>query len=484
MMSLRNKTARALLVGLVCGLVGTCEFSAAQSNNWASTTALGTSTQQQPDNEWWKTFQDQQLTELIQRAISNNLDLKLAAARVEQARAARGVEKSALYPSVSSGLSASRTQQRIAAVAGTGAAGFRPLELNNFQIGFDSSWELDIFGRIRNEVKAATNDLRSAQEDRRDVLVTLLGDLATTYADLRGFQLRLQIAQKNIQSQNDTVSLTQARATAGLATELDVTRAIAQLETTSAVVPSLQAAVASSIHRIGVLLGEEPGSLQNQLEASAPVPVVPPDVPVGLPSDLLKRRPDVRRADVEISAAAARIKVAKADYFPRFTLLGSAGRQATQLHELSLSMGNFFSVGPSITLPMFTGGRIKSNVDLQKARWTQAQVVYRSVVLTALEETEDALTNYASEQQRRDHLQAAVSRNQTAVQLSRERYRSGLADFLTVLDAERQLYSSEDSLAQSQIAVTTRLIALYKALGGGWENSFPLALSKAPSQQP
>jgi NodT family efflux transporter outer membrane factor (OMF) lipoprotein len=293
----------------------------------------------------------------------------------------------------------------------------------------------------------------------------------------------LQIAQKNIQSQNDTVALTQSRATAGLATELDVTRAIAQLETTSAVVPSLQAAVASSIHRIGVLLGEEPGALQNQLEASAPVPVVPPDVPVGLPSDLLKRRADVRRADVEIAAAAARIKVAKADYFPRFTLLGSAGRQATQLHELSLSLGNFFSVGPSITLPMFTGGRIRSNVYLQKARWTQAQVVYRSVVLTALEETEDALTNYASEQQRRDHLQAAVSRNQTAVQLSRERYRSGLADFLTVLDAERQLYSSEDSLAQSQIAVTTRLIALYKALGGGWENSFPLAWSTA-SQHP
>src|SRR6266436_4119084 len=205
MMSLRNKTASALLVGLVCLLVGTCEFSAAQSGTWASTTALGTSTQQQPVDEWWKTFQDQQLTELIQRAISNNLNLKLAAARVEEARAARGIEKSALYPSVSSGLSASRTQQRIAAVAGTGATGFRPLELNNFQIGFDSSWELDMFGRIRNEVKAATSDLRSAEENRRDVLVTLLGDLATTYADLRGFQLRLQIAQKNIQSQNDKI---------------------------------------------------------------------------------------------------------------------------------------------------------------------------------------------------------------------------------------------------------------------------------------
>jgi outer membrane protein, multidrug efflux system len=330
-----------------------------------------------------------------------------------------------------------------------------------------------VFGRIRNEVKAATIDFRAAEEDRRDVLVILLGDLATTYADLRGFQLRLQIAKRNIQSQTDTVALTQARAKAGLATDLDVERAIAQQETTSAVVPSLQAAIASSIYRLCVLLGAEPGALRTELEASAPVPPVPPEVPVGLPSDLLKRRPDVRRAEVEIAAAAARVKGAKAEYFPRFTLLGTAGRQATQLHDLSLSLGNFFSVGPAITLPIFTGGRIRSNIALQNARFTQAQLRYRSAVLEALQETEDALANYSFEQGRRDHLQEAVARNQTAVQLSRERYRSGLADFLTVLDSERQLYNSEDLLAQSQIAVTTNLIALYRALGGGWELAAP-----------
>jgi outer membrane protein, multidrug efflux system len=451
------------------GTAGRSQTSAMPPTGWATTSARGTVPQQPPTPEWWTSFQDAELTQLVQRAVVNNLDLKLAATRVEEARAVRGIEKSALYPSVAAGTSVTRQRQRVPTVTSTGPSAFRALELNDFRIGFDSSWELDVFGRIRDEVKAATNDFRAAEEDRRDVLVILLGDLATTYADLRGFQLRLQIAEGNIQSQKDTVALTQARAKAGLATDLDVERAIARQETTSAVVPSLQAAIASSIYRLSVLLGAEPGALRTELEASAPVPPVPPDVPVGLPSDLLKRRPDVRRAEVEIASAAARVKGAKAEYFPRFTLLGTAGRQATQLHDLSLSLGNFFSVGPAITLPVFTGGRIRSNIALQNARLTQAQLRYRSTVLVALQETEDALVNYSFEQERRVHLQDSVARNQTAVQLSRERYRSGLADFLTVLDAERQLYNSEDLLAQSQIAVTTNLIALYRALGGGWE---------------
>jgi multidrug efflux system outer membrane protein len=459
------------LIVLLCGwgAAARSQTPATSSTTWATTSARGTAPQQPPTPEWWTSFQDAELTQLVHRAVANNLDLKLATARVEEARAVRGIEKSALYPSLAAGTSVTRQRQRVPTVTSTGPSAFRALELSDFRIGFDSSWELDVFGRIRNEVKAATNDFRATEEDRRDVLVILLGDLATTYADLRGFQLRLQIAERNIQSQKDTVALTQARAKAGLATDLDVERAIAQQETTSAVVPSLQAAIASSIYRLSVLLGAEPGTLRTELEASAPVPPVPPDVPVGLPSDLMKRRPDVRRAETEIAAATARVKGAKAEYFPRFTLLGTTGRQATQLQDLSVSLGNFFSVGPAITLPIFTGGRIRSNVAAQNARLTQAQLRYRSTVLVALQETEDALVNYSFEQERRDHLQDAVARSQTAVQLSRERYRSGLADFLTVLDAERQLYNSEDLLAQSQIAVTTNLIALYKALGGGWE---------------
>jgi outer membrane protein, multidrug efflux system len=460
-----------LLLALASGAKVTAQGP--ESRDWAAKSIRGTSAEQPPNADWWNSFHDEELTRLIHRAVANNLDLQLAAARVDEARAARGVAKSAFYPSVGLTTSAERLRERVPVFnPGTNTAAFHPVELNNFQVGFDSAWEIDVFGRIRNEVKAASANVRSAEENRRDVLLALLGEVARSYADLRGFQLRLEIAENNIQTQEDTVHLTQARAAAGLATQLDVSRAVAELETTNAVVPSLRSAISASIHRISVLVGQEPGALQRELEASAPVPVVPPEVPVGLPSDLLKRRPDVRRADDEIAAAAANVKAARADYFPKFTLLGSAGRQATQLHDLSLSLGNFFAVGPAITMPIFTGGRIRSNIAVQNARWKQTQLLYHSTVLTSLEETENALVNYSEEQERRDRLQAAVSQSQTALELSRELYRSGLGDFLAVLDAQRQLYGNEDLLAQSQTAVTTNLIALYKALGGGWE-SFP-----------
>ncbi len=459
-MKAQRKALAVRSVLFLCGLISVCgpnvrAQTEESTKTWAATSIRGVSTEK-PASEWWNSFHDEELTRLIRRAVANNLDLRLAAARVDEARAARGVAKSTFYPSVGVTTSAERL----------------PVELNNFQVGFDSAWEIDVFGRIRNEVKAASANVRSAEENRRDVLVVLLGEVARSYADLRGFQLRLDIAEKNIRTQEDTVHLTQTRAAAGLATQLDVSRAVAELETTNAVVPSLRSAIAASIHRISVLLGQEPAALENELETSAPVPVVPPEVPVGLPSDLLKRRPDVRRADDEIAGAAANVKAARADYFPRFTLLGSAGRQATQLHDLSLSLGNFFAAGPAISLPIFTGGRIRSNVAVQKARWKQTQILYQSTVLNSLEETENALVNYSQEQERRDRLQAAVSQNQTALELSRELYTSGLGDFLAVLDAQRQLYGNEDLLAQSQTAVATNLIALYKALGGGWE-SFP-----------
>lgn len=486
-----HKAAALAFSALVWSLFGSVpKIRAAQQpgpGKWATTSSRGTSTEQASSDDWWNSFHDDELTRLVQRATSKNLDLRLAALRVEEARAVRGIAKSGFYPSVGATGSASRVRERIATASGGSSAkppSFASAELNNFEVGFDASWEIDVFGGIRNEVRAASADVRASQESRREILVTLLGDVARSYADLRGFQLRLQIAERNIQTQQDTVDLTKSRAAGGLATELDVSRAVAQLETTRAIIPLLQSAMEASIHRISVLLGEEPGALQKELEASAPVPVVPPNVPIGLPSDLLKRRPDIRQADAAIAAAAARVKVARADYFPRFTLLGSAGRQATQLHDLTLGMGNFFSAGPAISLPIFTGGRIRSNVAVQNARWKEAQVLYQSTVLNSLEETEDALVNYSQEQERRDRLESAVSQSRVALELSTELYKSGLVDFLTVLDAQREVYSNEDLLAQSQTTVTTNLVALYKALGGGWEslsaNYPPQAASPKP----
>jgi len=438
---------------------------------WAEAQAPGTNTQE-PVEQWWTSFNDVEFDKLVQQAIQANLDLKLATARVAEARAARGIVKSELFPSIDATASASRNRQRVLALPARAPAGAKivPVEFNNFQGGFDASWEVDVFGRIRRGLQAATADVDAADEARREVLVSVLGELGRSYAELRGFQLRLEIAEKNITIQQDTLDLTKARMKAGLATELDVARAAAQLETTRSAVPTLQTGIEVSIHRLSVLLGREPAALSAELSPGAPVPVTPPEVPVGLPSQLLERRPDIRQAEAQVVAATARVGEAKAEFFPRVLLLGSAGRQASQLHDITLGAANVFGVGPVVTLPVFTAGRIRSQVRVQDARLQQAAITYRSAVLSALEETENALVNYAQEQSRHERLQSAVKSNEEAVQLSSELYKAGLTDFLSVLDAEPELYSNEDLLAQSLTAKTVDLIALYKALGGGWQS--------------
>jgi NodT family efflux transporter outer membrane factor (OMF) lipoprotein len=330
------------------------------------------------------------------------------------------------------------------------------------------TWEADVFGRIRRQLQGATADLAAQEEDRRNVLITLLGDVAANYAEVRGFQLRLKIAERNIRIQQETLDLTRALAGAGQATDRDVAQAEAQLESTRAAVPQLETGREVSIHRLGVLLGSEPSSLAQELAEASPLPVVPEAVPVGLPSELLQRRPDIRRAEAQLAAATARVGEARADFFPRFSLTGAAGRQSTQLHLLALGTGNVFSFGPSLSLPLFTAGRIRANVAVQEARVKQAETAYRSTVLTALEETENALVGYSNEQERCERLQRVIRADQTALELAQAQYRAGLADFLTVLDAERVLSEHEGQLAQSQTGVVTRLVSLYKALGGGW----------------
>jgi NodT family efflux transporter outer membrane factor (OMF) lipoprotein len=437
---------------------------------WGDEQAPGTNTRV-PDQQWWASFNDAEFDKLVQHAIAANLDLKLAAARVLEAKAERGVARSQLFPSVAATASATRNRQGVLVpIGGTPRTlGRVPVEFNDFQGGFDASWELDFFGRIRQEVRAATANVAAASEARREILVTVLGEVGRVYTELRGFQLRLDIADKNIAIQQDTLELTRERRAAGLATELDVERASAQLETTRSVVPTLQSGIETSVHRLSVLLGREPQALRAELLASEPVPVTPPEVPVGLPSQLLERRPDIRQAEAQIVAATALVGEAKAEYFPRVLLLGSVGRQASQLHDITLGLGNFFGVGPVVTLPIFTGGSIRSQVRVEDARLQQAVFTYRSTVLTALEETEDALVAYAQEQARRQHLESAVTDDQQSVQLSTDLYKAGLTDFLSVLDAQRTLYADQDLLAQSRTAQTANLIALYKALGGGWQ---------------
>ena len=445
---------------------------------WTAKMTRGTLPGVEPQTDlWWKSFHDAELDSLIERAIAENYDLKLATDRVLEARAAKGLVRSELFPQLNAHASGTRSRQfTVAAIPGSannGAVALTPFafETNNFQGSFDAVWELDIFGRIRRSVEASRADLAAAEHDRRNVLITLLGDVGRNYAILRGYQLRLTLAEKNISAAEETVELTRALVQGGQATERDVAQAEALLESLRAQVPTLKSNIAVTMHRLAVLLGQQPGALDEELAARAAMPVAPPGIPVGLPTDLLERRPDIQRAEAQLAAATARIGQAKADYFPRFTLFGTAGRQATQLHELTVGLGNFFSVGPSATVPLFTGGLIRSNVALQRAREREAFDNFESTVLTSLEEVENALLTYANEQDRLERLEATVRANQTAVDLAHAQYQAGLADFLTVLDSERELYANQDLLAQSQTAIATDLVALYKALGGGWSIS-------------
>ena len=449
-------------------------------SQWTVAATRGTETKSAETDEWWASFQDPELNSLVERSAKQNLDLQLALERVQEARAARGVARSGYFPSIYGAASGTRNRQLVIAPVGPqNSPVIAPVEYNNFQGGLSASWELDVFGGIRRNVQAATADMTAAEENRRDVLVILLGDVGRVYAQLRGFQRRLEIANKNISTQQDTLYLTTARARAGLATELDVSRAAAQLESTKSVVPSLISGIDASIHRLSILLGEEPGALRSELEKTSPIPSAGPEVDVGLPSDLLKRRPDIRRSEAQLAAATARIGEAKADLFPRFVLTGTAGRQAAQLHDLTLGAANFYSVGPGISLPLFTGGRIRSNIAVQSSRQREAVIGYQSTVLNALEEVQNALVNYAQEQERRDRLNEAAKQSQLAVDLATEQYKAGLTDFLSVLDAQRELYAEEDQAVQSETSVTTDVIALYRALGGGWNSAPGIVATKA-----
>ncbi len=430
---------------------------------WSTPATDGISTQAAQLKEWWKNFRDPRLDRLVEQALGANTDLRIADARVNEVRAMRGMANAARYPTIEQSDLIARRRTVVQTPNSIGA-----VDTGMFQVGFDANWELDFFGGVRNAVKAATADVKVAEEYRRDVMVTLIAEVARNYVAVRGYQRQLDVARSNIGTQRETRDLTAVRARAGLATELDVSRAEAQLAFTEAVVPELEAAIANSIHRLGVLLGQAPGALLAEMQTAEPIPATPPEVPVGLPSALLRRRPDIRRAESEIAAQAARLGVARADLYPKFQLTGLLGRTATSPGGLTLGLGNFFSIGPSIRLPIFNGGRIRSNIKAQDARLDQAFLLYEDTLRRAWEEVENSLTSYERSRQQRAQLEKAVASNRRSVELSRELYTAGLSDFLSVLEAQNALYTSENELAQREAAVATNLVALYKALGGGW----------------
>ena len=339
---------------------------------------------------------------------------------------------------------------------------------------------MDIFGGTRRNLEAAGADLQAAVEDRRDVLLIMMGDVGTNYINLRGFQQQIAIARENLKAQKHNADIIQKRHDAGFVGGLDVANAKAQVATTEATIPVFESSARAAIYNLGVLLGREPAALTQDLAKAAPIPPTPPEIPVGLPSELLRRRPDIRRAEAQIHAATARIGVATADLFPRFFLTGSFGVTTSDVNKLgSLANNKFWSFGPSVTWPIFAGGRIYWNIKIQDALQEQALLTYEKTVLTALKDVETALVAYAKQQETRKSLSEAVANNRKAVDLATQLYLAGKSDFLNVLIAQRSLFATEDALAQSTAAVDTNLIALYKALGGGWEKGEPAMAGKA-----
>jgi multidrug efflux system outer membrane protein len=421
-------------------------------------------TNQAAVTEWWKSFRDPQLTSLVERATRSNLDLKLAEARLREARGLRGVSAGALLPAANAQAAYSRNRSsENVPLPGAGR------QSNFYQAGFDASWEIDVFGGIRRGIEAADAEVEAAVEGRRDVLVTLLAEVARNYIEVRGLQTQIGIARQNLDAQKKTLELTQARFQAGRAAELDVVRAQAQVSNTASQIPLLESLRIQGTHRLGVLLGREPGSLREELLATAAIPAPPPEVPVGLPSDLLRRRPDLRRAERELAAATARIGVATADLYPKFSLTGIFGLESITASDFAKGSSRAWTVGPTIQWSIFQGGRIRAKIEVENARQEQAMIVYERSLLVALQEVEDALIAYAKEQAHRAEVADAVAANVKAVDLANQRYTQGLVDFLSVLDAQRSLYGTQDALVQSERRISEHLVALYKALGGGWE---------------
>jgi len=430
---------------------------------------------------WWHSFDDPLLDALMERLVSRNLDLRIASARLMQARAQAGVASSAYLPE--GGLTGEyrRIRRDEASVLGAAAAATRGREQDFWLAGFDASWEIDVFGSVRRQVEAADADLAASEEALRDALVSLRGELARNYFELRGLQLRIEIARQEVRIRRENVEITGARAKAGLASELDYARAQGELASAEARIPALERSLQAAVFRIGVLLGQEPAGLEAELRAAGALPAAPPDLPVGLPSELLRRRPDIRKAERELAAATARIGVSTAELFPRFSLTGSFGYQASESRTMFRDESNFWAVGPTLRWPILNFRRILSQIDVSKAVREEALARYERSVLIALEEVENALVAISRETLRSESLAEAVRANELAVQLAMDRYLAGVQGYLAVTDAQAALYAAEDQLAQSRQAQSQALIALYKALGGGWQEE-PLSSAEGSAE--
>jgi multidrug efflux system outer membrane protein len=425
--------------------------------------------------DWWRIFNDPLLEKYVDLAMLENHDLRAARARVDQARGLRQEIEALFYPQIDASASALRQGTS----RNTGSAGSRR---TLYSAGLDASWEIDLFGGVQRENEAEQARLERAMEERRAVLLSVLAETARSYFAIRGIQKRIAIIHANIELQRSTFELIENLFTMGEATEFDLSRAKGQLELTQARLPDLDADLKTAIFQLSVLIGQPPETLLQELLAAAPLPAPPDMVPLGLRSDILRRRPDIRVAERELAAATADIGVAVADLYPRFSLTGNIGRSASVFSDLFESGSNVFSIGPLLRWPIFQGGAIRANIMVQEAEAKEAAIRYEQTVLNSLADVESALTRYAQKLLTRDSLRNAMISSERSTELARALFNSGEENFLSVLDAERELTSVKDELVISETDTILNLIALYTALGGGWEvfEENELEMSQSP----
>ena len=412
---------------------------------------------------WWRGFEDPLLDALMDEAVAGNADVANAKAKIRAARAARREATAGLGPSITGSGSATESG------AGQGAAGTSSATGAPFQAGLDASWELDVFGGKRRDVEAAAYGEQAAEEDLRSTLLTLVGDVGADYAEARGYQARIALAQRTFASQRRTADLTRVKYDAGAASAADTAKAEAQAGATAADIPTYETGYGELVHRLAILTGRAPGALDERMRAPHPIPAPRKLLPTGVPADLLSRRPDVRAAERRVAQATAKIGSAEAALYPDVSLTGSLSTTASRPGDLLRASSVSWSWGPSVSIPIFDAGKLAAARDATQAQRDEYLVAWRSSVLTALEDVENALLSFSQERLRARQLGAAVENYRKAAGLTRTQYEAGKSSFLEVLDAERSLYSAEDSLIQSRVSFAKDYVALAKALGGGWD---------------
>jgi NodT family efflux transporter outer membrane factor (OMF) lipoprotein len=432
------------------------------------------------DPAWWAVFRDPILTDLARRVADANLDVQTATIRLAESRFQRGVVAAAEFPSIDSGGKHTRELYSqngpislLNGLLGPPTSSFNPGAFNDNNIGFDASWEIDLWGKVRRQVEAADAQVIQAADQRRDTLVTNLAELARDYIQLRGIQTQIKIANDNLKVDRDILQRAQERQQRGLQNSLDVENAAAQVESIRAQIPALQQQESHYINALSFLLDQPPEELRSELGRPKSVPPAPPRVPLGIPSELARRRPDIRAAEAQLHAATANIGVAVGAFYPSVQLNGTVGFDALDVRNLWKGSSLQYMVGPSVTLPIFAGGRLKNTLELRDAQQREAAIFYHKTVLRAWHDVVNALVSYRLEQTRRARLKSQTDHSRQALALARDRYNDGIADFLTLLDAERSLLDVEQQFAISTMNVSLDLVQLYKALGGGWELTYP-----------